>query len=40
LVPFDVHVDKAAAQRESVAKEKSSQIFVLHLTESKVQPDK
>jgi hypothetical protein len=40
LVPFDVHVDKAAEHKESVANAKSSQIFVLHLTASDVHPVK
>lgn len=40
FVPFVVHVLKAYLHKASVAKAKSSQTFVLHLTESKVHPAK
>jgi hypothetical protein len=38
VLPFDVQVDKAAVHSASVANAKSSQILLLHLTESIVHP--
>lgn len=38
LVPSDVHPGSAYLQRVSVVNTKSSQIFVLHLVLSNVQP--